>query len=97
MRALRQFAFQFVFIVAGIVAMSSAASAYYHWVFFPTSAAPFTAVPGKFDLAAQKDNKVNFFISSQGPATLMPGDSSTAIYSQNQHAAAIWNNVSTSS
>ena len=93
MRALRQFAL----VIAGIAAMSSAASAYYHWVFFPTAVAPFTAVPGKFDLAAQKDNKVNFFISSQGPATIMPGDSSTAIYSQIQHAAAIWNNVSTSS
>jgi hypothetical protein len=93
MRALRQFAF----VIAGIAAMSSAASAYYHWVFFPTSTAPFTAVPGKFDLAAQKDNKVNFFISTLGPSALMPGDSSTAIYSQIHRAAAVWNNVSTSS
>ncbi len=84
-------------LAAGIAAMSPLASAYYHWVFFPSSTAPFTPLNARFDLTALTDNTVNYFISNQGPSTLMPGDSLTALYSQILGAAAVWNGVSTSS
>src|SRR5260370_39315272 len=84
-------------LVAGIAAMSSAGWAYSHWIFLPTSAAPFAPVSGRFDLQALTDNTANYFISDQGPAALMPGDSLTAIYSQIRHAAEVWNGVPTSS
>ena len=86
-----------IVLALGIAAMSSVAPAYYNWVFLPTSSAPFTPLPGRFDLSAFRDNKVNYFISNQGPSTLTPGDSLTAIYSQIQRAAAVWNGVQTSS
>ena len=84
-------------LAAGIAAMSPLASAYYHWIFYPSSTAPFTPLNARFDLAALTDNTVNYFISNQAPSTLMPGDSLTALYSQIQGAAAVWNGVSTSS
>src|SRR5208282_4223066 len=84
-------------LAAGIAAMSPLASAYYHWIFFPSSTAPFTPLNARFDLTALTDNTVNYFISNQGPSTLMPGDSLTALYSQIHGAAAVWNGVSTSS
>lgn len=87
---------QLVVLASCLALMSSGASAYYHWVFLATSTAPFSPVPGKFDLTALKDNKVNYFISTQGPAALTPGDSLTAIESQIQRAAAVWNNVPSS-
>lgn len=84
-------------LAAGIAAMSPLASAYYHWVFYPSSNAPFAPINAHFDLTALTANTVNYFISNQGPSSLMPGDSLTALYSQIQGAAAVWNGVSTSS
>src|ERR1019366_2857771 len=87
---------QLVVLATGIALLSSGASAYYHWFFLPTSTAPFSPVPGRFDVTALKDNKINYFISTQGASVLMPGDSLTAIESQIQRAASIWNSVPSS-
>ena len=84
-------------LAVGIAATSPFASAYYHWVFYPSPAASFTPLNGRLDLTALTDNKVNYFISNQGPSTQMPGDSLTAINTQIHGAAAVWNGVSTSS
>ncbi len=84
-------------VAAGLALTSPFASAYYHWIFFPSSTAPFAPINARFDLTALTDNTVNYFISSQGPSTLMPGDSLTSIYSQIHGAAAVWNGVSSSS
>ena len=86
-----------VTLLAGFAAMSSLAFAYSHWVFYPSGTAPFAPLPARFDLSALTGNKVNYFISDQGPATLMPGDSLTAIYGQIQRAASVWNGVTSSS
>jgi hypothetical protein len=83
-------------IVAVMAAMSSMASAYYYWVFYPSATGPYTPLLGHFDLNALHDNTVQFFISDTAPSALMPGDSTTAIYSQIERAASAWNNVGTS-
>ena len=79
-----------------MTAMSSFASAYYYWVFFDGNLAPFTPLRARFDLNALKDNTVQYFISQLGPGALMPGDSTTAIYSQIHQAAQVWNSVGSS-
>jgi len=76
--------------------MSSLASAYYYWVFFPGSLGPFAPIRAHFDLNALKDNTVQYFISDQGPGALLPGDGTTAVYSQIHQAARVWNGVGSS-
>ena len=81
--------------LAALAALAPLASAYYYWTFFPGPAGS-PAIPGRFDLAALKDNTVQYFISDQGPGTLVGSDSTNAIFGQIQQAAQIWNSVPTS-
>ena len=83
-------------LAASLAAMSSLASGYYYWAYFPSRSGPFVAAPARFDLAALPNNTVSYFISDQGPAALMPADSLTAIYGEIQQAASVWNNVANS-
>jgi len=83
-------------LAASLAAMSSLASGYYYWAYFPARNGPFVPVPARFDLTALPNNTVSFFISDQNPAPLMPGDSLTAIDSEIQQAASVWNNVGSS-
>lgn len=80
-----------------LTAMSPLVSAYYYYVFFASSAGPYAPLAAHFDLNAIKDNTVQYFISDQAPAPLMPGDNLTAIYSQIRQAAEVWNGVASSS
>ncbi len=75
---------------------ATAASAYYHFVYFPLRSGPFFPVPVKFDLNAIPDRTVQFFVSEQGPDPVAPGDSLNAIVSQLRLAARQWNDVATS-
>jgi hypothetical protein len=84
-------------MLAILSATASLAAAYSYFVFFPGNSGPFTPLPAHFDLNALKDNTVQFFISDQAPGPLMPGDSTTAIYSQIRQAAKAWNGVPGSS
>jgi hypothetical protein len=77
--------------------LASSSSAYYYYVHYDTSSGTYTPILEKFDLSALNNNTVSFFISGQGPSKLVPGDSFLAIISQIRSAAAVWNNVSTSS
>jgi len=86
----------FLFAVA-LTAMSPWASAYYYYVFFASGTGPYAPLAAHFDLNAIKDNTVQYFISDQAPAPLMPGDNLTAIYSQIRQAAEVWNGVRSSS
>lgn len=79
-----------------MTALSSFASAYYYWVFFPGNLGPFAPIRARFDLNALKDDTVQYFISDQGPGALLPGDGTTAIYSQIHQAARVWNGVGSS-
>lgn len=83
-----------VMAMAGLLAATASfAGAYSYFVFFPNNSAPFTPLPGRFDLNALPDKTVSYFISEQGPAPVMGGDSATAIYQQIQQAAQAWNSV----
>lgn len=96
MRTLRRSLLRLALVMAALVAGSPVASAYYYWVFYPSNTGPFAPIMARFDLAALKDNTVQFFISDQGPSSLGAGDATTGIYSQIQQAAAVWNGVASS-
>jgi hypothetical protein len=84
-------------LVVALTVMSPLVSAYYYYVFFANGTAPYAPLPAHFDLNAIKDNTVQYFISDQAPAPLMPGDNLTSIYSQIRQAAEVWNGVASSS
>ena len=83
-------------LLVALATFSSMASAYYYWVFFPSNSGPYTPLIARYDLNALRDSTVQFFISDQGPGPLLPGDSTIAIYSEIQQAAAVWNGVASS-
>src|SRR5271154_5711133 len=83
-------------IVALLTALSSVASGYYHFVYFPSRSGPFTPINLQFDLTQLANNTVYFFISDQGPNVFVKGDSFTAVISELQLAAQAWNNVPSS-
>ncbi len=67
-------------LLAGSVAMSSLGLCVFALGVLSIRCRSVHAAGGpKFDLNALTANKVNYFISDQGPSTLMPGDSVTAI------------------
>jgi hypothetical protein len=83
-------------MAAVLTALSSIASGYYHFVYFPGRTAPFNPVNLHFDLTQLTNNTVYFFISDQGPDVFVPGDSFTAVISELQLAAQAWNNIPSS-
>lgn len=83
-------------IAAALTALSSIASGYYHFVYFPSRNAPFNPINLHFDLTQLTNNTVYYFISDQGPNVFVPGDSFTAVISELQLAAQAWNSVSSS-
>ncbi|MEO5924724.1 MAG: matrixin family metalloprotease [Bryobacteraceae bacterium] len=74
-----------------LIALSSVASAYYHWTYFAQRSGPFQAMRKRFDLALLPDATVSFFISKQGPAKMVAGDNFPALVSQIRRAAEVWN------
>src|SRR5277367_2993043 len=87
-----------VLLLAAVMAgLSSVASGYYYWTFFPNHSGSFVPVQAKYDLTALTGNTVYFLISDQGPSALVPGDSFPALVSQIRAAASVWNTVQTSS
>ncbi len=83
-------------MAAALAALSSVASGYYHFVYFPSRVGPFTPINLQFDLTQTANNTVYYFISDQGPDVFVPGDSFTAVVSELQLAAQAWNGVSSS-
>ncbi|HWB87433.1 MAG TPA: IPT/TIG domain-containing protein [Bryobacteraceae bacterium] len=77
--------------VAAAILMASPCSAYYHYVHYLTSGAPYTQVPEKFDLNSLPNKTVTFFVNDTGPAVLGQNDSFASVLSQVQQAAAAWN------
>lgn len=88
-------------ILAGLALLSPFASAYYYWVYFAGRSGPFTQIPLKFDLTqgdpyGLQNKTVPFLISSNGPGTMMPGDTFPNLINQIRAAANVWNGVGTS-
>jgi uncharacterized protein (TIGR03437 family) len=71
-------------------------SAYYHYVHFGSTNAPFTPQQEKFNLASLPNKTVTFFVNDQGPAIYAPGDSFGSLLGQVKQALAAWDSVSTS-
>src|SRR5579864_5439496 len=80
-------------MAAALTALSSIASGYYHFVYFPGRGGPFNPINLQFDLTQLTNNTVYFFISDQGPNVFVQGDSFTGVISELQLAAQAWNNV----
>ena len=76
--------------------LANTASAYYYYTYFNSTGAPYVPIVAHFDLSTLSNNTVPFFVSSAGPSAMYPGDSFTALISQMQAAANVWNNVGTS-
>ncbi len=76
--------------------LAGIASAYYPFLRYATSAAPYKPIPEKFDLSALTDNTLYFFVSDQGPDKMVPGDSLASLLSQLRLAGETWNAVDTS-
>ncbi len=83
-------------LVAGLTALSSVASGYYHFVYFVGRGAPFNPIRLQFDLTQLPNNTVSYFISDQGPNVFVPGDTFTAVVSELQLAAQAWNGIPSS-
>lgn len=83
-------------LVFTLFCLAASASAYYFYVSFNTSSAPYHAIVKKFDLNALQNNTVPYYISNQAPVNIVAGDSYTAIVSEIHAAADVWNSVSTS-
>src|SRR5436309_2686161 len=76
--------------------LASTSSAYYYYVHYDTSSGTYTPILEKFDLNALQNNTVPFFISGKGPHKLSSNDTFVAVVSEIRSAAAVWNNVSSS-
>ncbi|HVO98499.1 MAG TPA: matrixin family metalloprotease [Bryobacteraceae bacterium] len=83
-------------MAAALTALSSIASGYYHFIYFPSRVGPFAPIHLQFDLSNAPNNTIYYFISDDGPNVLVPGDSFTAVVSELQLAAQAWNGVSSS-
>lgn len=76
--------------------LSSTASAYYHFVRFPSRTGPFSPVYEKFDLNALPGRTLRYYIAETGPDKISSTDSFAAVVSQIKLAAKVWNDVDTS-
>ncbi len=75
-----------------VFALGTPAQAYYHYVHYTSSGAPFTAQQEKFRIAV--GGTVSFFVSDQGPSVYAPGDNFGSLLGQVKQALAAWDSVS---
>ncbi len=79
-----------------LLLLSAGVSAHYEFIHYITSEGRLVSVPEKFDLRALIDKTLYYFVPSQGPSAVAPGDSYPAILSQIRLAASAWDGVATS-
>jgi uncharacterized protein (TIGR03437 family) len=84
--------------LAGVALLLFPGSAFpgYYFLHYTSATGPFTPAPEKFDLTAQPDGMVRYFVAAQGPSKLAPGDSFESVLSQIRAAADIWSGIQTS-
>src|SRR5579871_564163 len=86
-------------LLAGIAlaaSLSSPAAAYYHFTHYLRTSTPIQAIQEKFDLNALPNKTLTFYISDNGPAQLLPGDSLASVIGAFRQAIAVWDGVGTS-
>jgi hypothetical protein len=76
-----------------LLACSSAASGYYHFVHYRPDVSGYRQIPEKFDLTALVNNTVTYVVSDTGPDKLADGDSMASLMSQIHLAARTWSSV----
>lgn len=82
-------------VPAALLVLCGGAFGYYHFVHF-TAGDPYSPLFERFDVGSLPGGTVQFFISSQGPSALAPGDSLNAVISEIRAAAKVWSDVPTS-
>lgn len=84
-------------LAAGLLAAGmSPAKAYYHFVHYQNSAAPYAPIREKFDLRALPSKTVTFFVSDSGPTSYTPNDSFPSVLAVIRDATHVWNSIATS-
>ncbi len=61
-------------MVAAVLALSSTAQGYYHFIQYFTRSSPYAPIAAKFDVNSLNNKTVPFLIAEQGPAALASGD-----------------------
>ncbi|MGO9009155.1 MAG: IPT/TIG domain-containing protein [Bryobacteraceae bacterium] len=82
-----------VLAAAAALAMVAPLEAYYHYTFYSSHSAPFTAVRGRFDLTSLTNNTLNVFVSDAGPSNYAANDTFGSVLGEVQQAVAAWNTV----
>ncbi|MCX6598013.1 MAG: matrixin family metalloprotease [Acidobacteria bacterium] len=83
-------------VIVSILAMSPVADAYYHFLRYQNRAGQLVALPQRFDLSVLPNKTVSYFITSELPQSMAPGDSMARLTSQIRLAAKQWSEVETS-
>ena len=84
-------------LLAGVLAAAATpAAAYYHYVHYLNSSAPYAVAFERYDLTALPDNTVTFFVANAGPASFTANDSFPSLLEQIRNATRVWNAVSSS-
>jgi len=93
MRRLKTLALSFAMLAAAV----APSAAYYHYVQYQNSSAPYAPMFAKFDMRALPDNTVTFYVSDSGPTSYLPNDSFPSVLAVIREATQVWNSVPTSS
>src|ERR1700729_3144835 len=87
-----------VALLAGLLAVGmTPCPAYYHYVYYQNSSAPYAPIFERYDLTALPNRTITFFVSDSGPTTYPANDSFPSVLSQIRDATQVWNSVATSS
>ena len=78
-------------LAGALVVLAVPAQAYFHYIHYTGSTAPFTPQYEKYNIGT-----VTFMVSDQGPASLAPNDTFGSLLGQVKQALAAWDSVSTS-
>jgi uncharacterized protein (TIGR03437 family) len=83
-------------LAAILAAGMTPSAAYYHYVHYLNSSAPYSPIPEKFDLSALPDKTVTFLVSDNGPTQYTSNDSFPSVLAVVRGAVQVWNSVATS-
>ncbi|MGH9785364.1 MAG: IPT/TIG domain-containing protein, partial [Terriglobia bacterium] len=84
-------------LTVGLLSLVGASAlAYYPMGRYNTAVSPNVLIPARYDVTALPNSTITFYLTTQRPQTLAPGDSVEAIISELAAAAAVWNSVSSS-
>lgn len=86
----------FPVIAAALAIGIHPSAAYYHYVHYVNSSAPYSLIREKFDLRALPDKTVTFLVSDAGPTQYTTNDSFPSVLAVIRAATQVWDSVPTS-